>query len=170
LILSDRDIRKCLNSGRIRITPSPSEEQIGATSVDLTLSDEFWVFRKGLKKIDLAKARQEDVLQKIKARSIKLRPREMILGKTLERITLPADMCGKLEGRSRYARFGTAIHVSSSLVHAGSDSHQILEIVNLSPATITLHSGMRVCQMMFMRISSPAEKPYSKFGKIAREQ
>ncbi|VVC02574.1 dCTP deaminase, dUMP-forming [Candidatus Burarchaeum australiense] len=106
----------------------------------------------------------------MKAKVISLKPREMILGRTLERITLPSDMCARLDGRSRYARFGTAIHVSSSLVQAGSDNHQILEIVNLSPATIILHAGMHVCQLQFMRISSPADKPYAKFGDIARTQ
>ena len=170
MILSDRDIRKCLNQGTIRIEPAPSADQISPCSIDLTLSDEFWKFRKGVKKIDLRTAKHEDVLEKIRAKSITLKPGEMILGKTLERITLPADMCGRLDGRSRYARFGTAIHVSSSLVQAGSDNHQILEIVNLSPASIVLHAGMRVCQVMLMRISSPADRPYAKFGDIARTQ
>ncbi len=170
MILSDRDIRKYLNSGRIRITPPPSDEQIGPTSVDLTLSDEFYVFKKGVKKVDLSTVKHGDVLQKVNAKKMVLKPGEMILGKTLERITLPADMCGKLEGRSRYARLGLAIHVSSSLVQAGSDNHQVLEIVNLSPTTITLHAGLRVCQIMFMHISSPADRPYAKFGDIARVQ
>ena len=170
MVLSDREIRKYLNSGRIRIAPAPSDDQIGPTSVDLTLGDEFWIFRKGVKKVDLSSVKHEKVLQKVKAKSMTLKPGDMILGKTLERITLPADMCGKLEGRSRYARLGLAIHVSSSLVQAGSDNHQILEMVNLSPATITVHAGMRVCQMMFMRLSSPADRPYAKYGDIARTQ
>ncbi|MDO8339888.1 MAG: dCTP deaminase [Candidatus Burarchaeum sp.] len=170
MILSDRDIRKCLNAGTIRIDPPLSAGQIGACSVDLTLSNEFWRFRKKVKKIDLATAKHDEVLELVRADSITLKPGEMILGKTRERITLPADMCGRLDGRSRYARFGIAIHVSSSVVQAGSDNRQVLEIVNLSPASITLHAGLRVCQVLFMRISSPAEKPYAKFGDIARKQ
>jgi len=170
VILSDVDIRKYLKEGKIRIDPALSDEQIGATSVDLTLGDDFWKFRKGVKKIDLNTAKHDEVLEHVKAKSITLKPHEMALGKTLERITLPADMCAKLEGRSRYARFGVAIHVSSALVQAGSDNHQVLEIVNLSPAEITLHAGMRVCQLMFMHISSPTSRPYSKFGTIARDQ
>ena len=170
MILSDRDIRRYLKEGKMRIDPAPSDGQIGATSVDLTLSDEFWRFRKGVKSVDLKASKHADVLEMVRAKSITLKPREMILGRTVERITLPADMCAKLEGRSRYARFGIAIHVSSSLVQAGSDNHQILEIVNLSPAEITLHAGLRVCQLMFMHTSSPAEKPYSKYGLMARDQ
>lgn len=168
--LSDRDIRKYLNSGRIRITPQPTDEQIGPGSVDLTLDDEFWRFRKKVKKIDLAKAKHDDVLERVKAKSIALKSGEMVLGRTVERITLPADLCGKLEGRSRYARFGLAIHVSSSLVQAGSDNRQVLEIVNMSPAEITLRAGTRVCQMLFMAMSSPADRPYARFGTIARVQ
>jgi len=169
MILSNVDIKKYLKAGRIKIQPAPSEEQIGATSVDLTLADEFWKFRKG-GIIDLETAKQEDVLEKFSARAVELKPGQMMLGKTVEKITLAPDVCGKLEGRSRYARFGTAIHVSSSLIHAGSSNHQILEIVNFSPRPVLLKAGMRVCQVMFQKISSPTSKPYAKFGKIARRQ
>ncbi len=94
----------------------------------------------------------------------------MCLGKTLEKITLPAGIIGTLEGRSRYARMGLAVHVTSALVQPGSDNHQILEIVNFAPFSIKLHSGMRISQVIFERMETPSSKPYSKFGRIAKRQ
>jgi dCTP deaminase len=94
----------------------------------------------------------------------------MCLGKTVEKITLPADMMGKLEGRSRYARMGISVHITSAVVQPGSDNHQVLEIVNMAPFTVVIHKGMRISQVVFKKLLSKSSKPYAKFGKIARRQ
>jgi dCTP deaminase len=105
-----------------------------------------------------------------KAKEITLKPGELCLGKTLERLTLPKNVMGKLEGRSRYARMGVIIHTTSALVQPGSDNHQVLEIVNLAPFPIKLHAGMRVSQVVFELLQTPTGRPYAKFGEIARSQ
>ncbi|MBI5046834.1 dCTP deaminase, partial [Candidatus Micrarchaeota archaeon] len=122
------------------------------------------------KKIDLANFSFENAFEVKVAKSITLKPGEMCLGKTVEKITLPNNIMGKLEGRSRYARMGLIIHTTSALVQPGSDNHQILEIVNLAPFTMTLHAGMCVSQVVFELLKSSTTKPYSKFGKIATRQ
>ena len=94
----------------------------------------------------------------------------MCLGRTVEKLTLPPDIMGHLEGRSRYARMGLIIHITSALVQPGSDNRQVLEIVNLAPFPIKLHAGMRVSQVVFDLLKSPTSKPYAKFGEIARKQ
>ncbi|MCX6777855.1 MAG: dCTP deaminase [Candidatus Micrarchaeota archaeon] len=170
MILSNEDIRKLISKGRIRIEPL-SPEQMGPASVDLTLAGRFWKFRKpGSKKIDLSKVAYSDVTEEIRADSMELAPGELCLGITEEKITLPPDIMGRLEGRSRYARMGLAVHVTSSLVQPGSDNHQVLEIVNLSPFRLVIHKGMRISQVVFEKLESPTSAPYAKFGKIAREQ
>ncbi len=171
MILSDEDIKKMLKQGTIRIEPL-EEKQIGPASVDLTLSDEWRLFRKALTKgtVDLSKIGFQKAFDVKKSRSIVLRPGEMCLGKTAERITLPNDVMGKLEGRSRFARMGLIIHLTSALVHPGSNNHQVLEIVNLAPFSVRLHAGMRISQVVFERLESPTSKPYAKFGKIAKRQ
>ena len=90
-----------------------------------------------------------------------------IYAKTVEKITLPRDIIGNLEGRSRFARMGLVIHITSALVQPGSNNHQVLEIVNLAPFTVKLHAGMRISQVVFEKLISPTTKPYAKFGKIA---
>jgi dCTP deaminase len=171
MILSDSDIKKMLGQGKLKITPF-KEDQIGPASVDLTLGDEWYFVKDEYSReiVDLKETGFQEVFEMKKAREITLKPGELCLGKTLERLTLPDDVMGKLEGRSRYARMGVIIHTTSALVQPGSDNRQVLEIVNLAPFPIKLHAGMRVSQVVFERLQSPTGKPYARFGSIAREQ
>lgn len=171
MILSDNDIKAMLKSGSMRIAPL-DEGQIGPASVDLTLSDEWYFFKDEYKRriVDLKATGFAEAFEMKKAPAITLRPGELCLGKTLERITLPDDVMGKLEGRSRYARMGVIIHTTSALVQPGSDNRQVLEIVNLAPFPIRLHAGMRISQVVFERLKSPTARPYAKYGDIARQQ
>lgn len=171
MTLSDTDIREHLKKKIIRIEPL-KKSQIGPASVDLTLSDEWYFFKKHYpgQHVDLSKTSFTQAFDRVRARSVRLMPGELCLGRTLERITLPPDIIGKLEGRSRYARMGLIIHVTAALVQPGSHNHQILEIANLAPFEVTLHSGMRISQIVFEELKTPSTKPYWKFGKIARKQ
>ena len=171
MALSDVDIKRLLKSGRIKIKPL-KKEQIGPASVDLTLSNEWYFFKENLRGglVDLNKVDIRKAHRKIKEKTVILAPGEMCLGKTLEKITLAPGIMGKLEGRSRYARMGVSIHITSSIVQPGSNNHQILEIMNLAPFSIALHSGMRISQIVFHEVKTPTSKPYAKYGKIARVQ
>jgi dCTP deaminase len=171
MILSDKDIRKMLKEKKIVITPL-EDGQIGPASVDLTLGDEWYFFKDEYERkiVDLRDTSFTEAFEMKRLKEITLRPGELCLGKTLERIKLPNDVMGKLEGRSRYARMGVIIHTTSALVQPGSDNHQILEIVNLAPFPIKLHAGMRVSQVVFESLKSPTTKPYAKYGEIAKTQ
>ena len=173
MALSDRDIRSYMRRGLLRFSPAISQGQIGAASVDLTLSGKFWVFKRKYalgKAVDLSKTGFLAATEAHRSSSITLPPGGMALGITRERITMPADLIGTLEGRSRYARMGLAVHVTSALVQPGSDNHQVLEIVNFAPFPVTIRGGMRISQIVFDRLESKTGRPYSRFGKIARRQ
>ncbi len=172
MILSNKDVEELLKRGTISITPRPEPEQIGPGSIDLTLSNEFWVFvhsAKG-KEFELDAIDLDEVTKKVVADKIVLKPGELILGKTVERITLPENICGQLEGRSKYARRGLAIHVTSSFIQPGSDNRQVLEITNFAPYSIVLRAGTRCSQVILEELKSPTTKPYRKFGKLAARQ
>jgi dCTP deaminase len=171
MILSDKDIKGLLRDGTIRIEPL-EEEQIGPASVDLTLSDEWHLFKEELMEetIDLSERGFQESFDVIRNESIVLAPMQLCLAKTKEKITLPADIMGNLEGRSKYARMGLIIHITSALVQPGSSNHQVLEIVNLAPFPVKLHAGMRISQVVFERLESGTTKPYHEFGRIARDQ
>lgn len=171
MTFSDVDIREAMKAGRIKINPF-SDEQLGPGSVDLTLSGEWWFFKKAHfgHIVDLAKVNYKKAHKKIRASSVVLPSGGMCLARTTEKITLAPDIMGKLEGRSRYARMGLSIHITSAIVQPGSNNHQVLEIVNLAPFQVRLHKGMRISQIIFHELKTPSSKPYAKFGKIARVQ
>lgn len=171
MILSNSDIRKMIKSKEITISPL-EDDQIGPASVDLTLSDEWQLFKSKLnrKVIDLTKVSFQEAFSTKKSPTIILKPLQLCLAKTKEKITIPTDMMGKLEGRSRYARMGLIIHITSALIQPGSSNHQVLEIVNLAPFPIKLHAGMRISQVVFQKMKSKTTKPYSKYGEIAKNQ
>lgn len=171
MLLSDSDIKNAIKKRQIKISPL-ADSQISSASVDLTLSNEWWFFKKKYinSKVDLSKIGFKKATEKKTSDSIILLPGEMCLGKTLEKITLSPDILGNLEGRSRYARMGLSVHITSALVQPGSDNRQVLEIVNFAPFSVVLHKGMRISQVVFHQLSSPSTKPYKKFGQIARKQ
>lgn len=171
MALSDTDLRELLKEGTIKIRPL-KDEQIGQASIDLTLSNEWWFFKRKYvgSQVDLSKVDFKTATERAVADTVVLGPGEMCLGVTVEKITLPSHIMGRLEGRSRFARMGLSVHITSAVVQPGSDNHQVLEIVNFAPFSVVLHKGMRVSQVIFHYMHSPTSKPYAKFGKIARKQ
>src|SRR5215831_20499273 len=85
-----------------------------------------------------------------------LRPGETVLGITRERVRLPSDVAGWLEGRSRYARLGLMIHVTSGFVAPGVDSRQVLEMSNVAGRPLVIHAGVPVCQVVLQRCEGEA--------------
>ncbi len=173
MVLSEIDILKAIKSRQIIFSPRLRPGQVNGASVDLTLGGGFWKFKDKYvwaKEVDLAKTGFAEATYKITAPSITLGPSEMCLGMTVEKITLSAGIMGTLEGRSRFARMGLAVHITSALVQPGSSNHQVLEIVNMAPFPVTIHKGMRISQVVFERLDTPTAKPYAKFGKIATRQ
>jgi dCTP deaminase len=94
-----------------------------------------------------------------------LAPGETIHGITRERITLPDDISGWLEGRSRFARLGLMIHVTSGFVQPGVASRQVLEMSNVSSRTLLIHSGVRLLQIV---LSAARAAPSARDASRAR--
>ncbi|MEM3364730.1 MAG: dCTP deaminase [Candidatus Micrarchaeia archaeon] len=170
MYLSGNDILKEIAKGNIEISPF-DERYISQASYDLALSNEFYIPRKVRGEVDVVeKVEPHKLMKKVIAKSVVLRPQEFCLARTAERIRVSNSIIGILGGRSRFARLGMTVHVTSAVIQPGSNNHQILEIANLSPFTLKLYAGERVSQVYFERLESPTEKPYAKFGKIARKQ
>lgn len=158
-ILTRDKIKECLRKGQIKIDPL-NEVLIGPGSVDLTLGNEFRIFKEKGKTYHLKDdSNFHDVTEPIYIEDnnfITIQPGEMILGVSKERITLPSDIAGWLQGRSRFARFGLAVHVTASFMQPGIDNHQVLEIVNLGNSPIALYPGTIICQFIFERCEGEA--------------
>lgn len=150
-ILTRNEIKKAIDKGFIKIEPLDGS-QIGAGSIDLTLGNEFRIFKKHRGIFHIRDdSNFEDLTECISLQdgdTIIVKPQEMILGITREKITLAENYCGWLEGRSRFARFGLAIHVTAGFMHPGISNHQVLEIVNLGHTRLALYPGTRICQFI----------------------
>lgn len=146
-----------LDSGRLVIEPF-ERDQIGPASIDLTLGDEIRVIEPGPSPIEIRDA--TDYRDHTRVRPLdgpfELESGATIHGITRERIRLPPDLVGFLEGRSRFARLGLMIHVTSALVQPGVDNHQVLEMGNVSGHPLVIHAGVRICQLVLMRAEGEA--------------
>jgi dCTP deaminase len=89
-----------------------------------------------------------------------LHPGEFVLGSTFERIAVPADLVGRVEGKSSLGRLGLLIHSTAGFIDAGFDGHITLELANVASLPITLYPGMKIGQVSFMQMTTPADKPY----------
>jgi len=157
MILSKKEILAEIKKGNLEITPF-EKKNVGECSVDLRLGNEFRLFtnKKPLTITEepfLWEKQTKRVVLK-KNEKITLKPNQLMLGLTLEKIKMPSYLCGSIQGRSRFARMGLLVHVSSSLIQPGVENKQVLEIVNLSPTEIRLTPGLRICQVVFHEITS----------------
>jgi dCTP deaminase len=89
-----------------------------------------------------------------------LHPGEFALGSTLERIAIPDDLVGRIEGKSSLGRLGLLIHTTAGFVDAGWDGHLTLELSNVANLPITLYPGMKIGQISFIQMTTAADVPY----------
>ncbi len=124
---------------------------VGPASLDLTLGDEFYIPKDSKEVILSEKLDFKKYFIKKKAKNIVLMPEAFVLGVTKEKITLPSDVCGVLNGRSKFARMGLVVHATASLIQPGVANRQIFEIKNLSGRPLKLKEGLKIAQLTFMR-------------------
>jgi dCTP deaminase len=167
MILSDRDIRAALESGRIKITPSPSLDQhLGSCSIDFRLGNTFMVFEHS--RFSFIDPRQPQSIGEA-MRTIEvpdgeafiMQAGDFALASTMESLELPADLLGRLEGRSSIARLGITVHSTAAVFEPGWVGTATMELSNLGRMAVALYPGMRICSFTFQQLSSPAEIPYN---------
>jgi len=167
MILTRDVILREMAAGRLGVDPCVPE-QIGPASIDLHLGDEIRVMEGGPAVIEVVE--ETDYRSVTRVRPLDgpyvLRPGETIHAITRERIRLPPDIAGWLEGRSRYARLGLMIHVTSGFVGPGVDGRQVLEMSNVAGRPLAIHAGVRVCQVVLQRCEG--EAVYA--GRFARQE
>ena len=183
MILSDRDIKKALDSGRVKVE-SPQKElfrHIHASSMDLRLGNIFKLYEHSKFSV-LDPKNPETVVGNMRTITVAegdpfiVQPGEFVLGVTMETLTVPDDLVVRVEGRSSLGRLGIIIHSTAGFVDPGFSGTITLEISNLNRMPVALYPGMRICQLAFEMMSSPAEmpynlKPFSKYqGQVLPEE
>ena len=156
-VLTRDAILRELETGRLRIEPL-APDQVGPASIDLTLGNEIRVLTPGADPIPIHD--EVDFLDHTESQTLDepyvLAPGGTIHGITVERISLPPDLCGFLEGRSRFARLGLMIHVTSAFVQPGVSNRQVLEMSNVAGHPLQINAGVRLCQIVLMRTEGQA--------------
>lgn len=157
MILTRDIILREIKDGRIVIDPH-QPDQIGPASIDLHLGDEIRVMEGGPEVIDIVEDADYRMVTQVRTlhKPYLLKPGETIHGITRERIGLPGDIGGWLEGRSRFARLGLMIHVTSGFVAPGVKSRQVLEMSNVAGRPLAIHAGTRLCQLVLQRAEGSA--------------
>ena len=168
MLLSDGDIRQELESGRVGLDPLDLS-MVQPSSVDVRLDRFFRLLDNhkyqhidpSLDQPDLTRLVEVDASE-----SFVLHPGEFVLGATFEVVTLPDDIAARLEGKSSLGRLGLLTHSTAGFIDPGFSGHVTLELSNVATLPITLWPGMKIGQLCFFRLSSPAEHPYGseKYG------
>ena len=164
MVLSDRDIRAEITAGRLVIDPF-IPEAVQPSSVDLHLDRRFRVFRNSRYPFIDVRADQPELTELVEIGGddpFILHPGEFVLGSTFERVALPNDLVARLEGKSSLGRLGLLIHSTAGYVDPGWEGNLTLELSNVANLPITLYDGMKIGQISFQRLSSPAEVSYGE--------
>ena len=162
MVLSDRSIREAIANGRIIIDPL-GEDCVQPSSVDLHLDNLVRVFLNHTMDVIDVKADQEDLTELIKVpedQFFVLHPGEFVLGSTSERVKLPDDLVARIEGKSSLGRIGLLVHATAGFVDAGWNGHLTLELSNVANLPIRLYPGMKIGQVSFFEMTTPADNPY----------
>ncbi|MBM3719993.1 MAG: dCTP deaminase [Actinobacteria bacterium] len=162
MLLSDRDIKSEVASGRVGIDPF-QVEMVQPSSVDVRLDRFFRVFENHrYSEIDPS-TEQPDLTREVEVgpeEHFILHPGEFVLASTYEVITLPHDIAGRLEGKSSLGRLGLLTHSTAGFIDPGFSGHITLELSNVANLPVKLFPGMKIGQLCLFKLSSNAEYPY----------
>jgi dCTP deaminase len=168
MVLSDRDIVRYMESGKIKITPAPDlSKQRGSCSIDFRLGNIFRVFEHSkYPYIDLREGiDSNELMHKVEVpdgEAFTMQPGEFVLAATLETLELSDDIMARLEGRSSLGRLGIIVHSTAGVFDPGWVGTATLELGNLGRMPVKLYPGMRICAFTFEQLSSPAKVSYRK--------
>ncbi len=166
MILADVDLRARIDAGDIVVDPLDDyDTQIQPASIDLRLANKFRAYR--LPHVPCIDARDPkslepytEMIEIAPNEGFVLQPGEFVLGATLERVKVPADLVARVEGRSSIGRLAVVVHATAGFIDPGFEGQITLELSNLGRCAVKLHPGMRISQIVFHQLTRAAERPY----------
>lgn len=166
MLLSDREIRVGIATGRIKLSPEDAS-LIQPASIDVRLDRYFRLFDNHRYAVIDPAQEQPDLTRLVDVgpkEPFVLHPGEFVLGSTYELVTLGDDIAARLEGKSSLGRLGLLTHSTAGFIDPGFSGHVTLELSNTATMPILLYPGMKIGQLCFFDLSSPAEHPYGSSG------
>ncbi|WP_353065534.1 dCTP deaminase [Arcanobacterium hippocoleae] len=172
MLLSDLDILHAVENSCITLDPW-DQEMVQPSSVDVHLDRYFRLFNNHRYDVIDPAVDQSDLTTLIEVPangSFVLHPGEFVLGSTFEQVTLANDIAARLEGKSSLGRLGLLTHSTAGFIDPGFSGHVTLELSNTATMPIKLYPGMKVGQLCFFQLSSPAGRPYGQGATHSRYQ
>ena len=157
MILSDKTLKKLIKSKKLIVTPI-DDKSIQPASIDCRLGNHFLVMEEN--KMEVITLNSEIKYREINADEITIPPKSFLLATTQEYFEMPDNLTAFVEGRSSIGRTGLFIQ-NAGWIDPGFKGRITLELYNASSLPIKLASGKRICQMVFCKMDSSAENPYS---------
>jgi dCTP deaminase len=163
MYLSDIDIKNALKSGDITIRDF-DESRLQPASYDILLGFEFLVFKRHKAAfIDPKKPSAEYMTKTILENEddfFVLHPNEFALAVTHDYFGVGNKYCCNIMGKSSLARLGLIIHTTAGFVDPGNELQATLELYNTNCMPIKLYPKMKIAQIAFCQLKTPAEKIY----------
>jgi len=161
VVLSRRDILDYIERQELRFNPPIDPDRIAQVSIDLKLARKFTCFKEPPKfipaiHVDSSVWESADLWEHHEQDMFRLQPGQFVLAQTLEKVTIPRDLVGLVEGRSSWARLGVTVHVTAPKIDPGFDAPITLEMMNLGKVAVDLRAGIdEPAQLMLLRLSNP---------------
>ena len=164
MVLSDRTIKDEIATGRLVIEPLDSN-CIQPASIDLRLDKKLLVFNKSQRYPSYIDVKQDlndltEIVELDEDKAFFIEPGEFVLVSTLESVTLPDDIVGRLEGKSSLARIGLLMHSTAGYVDPGWQGHLTMHLSNVAKLPSAIYYKMKIGQISLLRLTSPVDKPY----------
>jgi dCTP deaminase len=165
-LLSDRDIKKLIEDGKLMIEPN-DDLHISPASIDLRLGSILVRYPPQTIKFGFAKPQSEEI--DISSSEYKLHPGQFILGSTKEKVFIPNGYQGVIETKGDIARAGIQVHSNDAHIDPGFYGNITLEIKNLNncDVDVELISGIYICQLFIGKLSSSCDLVY--VGKYSNQ-
>ena len=163
-VLTREEILKEIESGRIKVEPF-SKKDVGPASIDFHLDRTFRVFRQVKEIFHVRDQIDHSKVTKVIEIDdhLMLLPGQSVHGITIERLMLPSDICGWIQGRSGLARVGLMVHITANFIHPGTVGKQVLEMTNAGPMPLAIHPGIAICQIILEETKGKAKYRGSYF-------
>ncbi len=171
MVLSDDDIKKEVKKGHIGIDPY-DEKSVQPSSYDLHLDCKFLLFKNY--KLGVYDVKEKNDINELVDVSSDgffiIHPGEFILGSTLEKVSIPANLVSRIEGKSSIGRIGLIVHATAGYVDPGFSGNLTLEMTNLLNIPIKIYPGMKIAQLAFFEMKSTPSRLYGDSGNKYKGQ
>ncbi len=163
MVLSKPDILRYIEEGRLRFDPEVTADRVAQVSIDLLLGHKFTTFKPkpgfiSAIHIDPSLWESADLWERQDKEIFRLDPGQFVLAQTLEKIFIPNDLVGLVEGRSSYARVGVTVHLTAPKIDPGFNAHITLEMANFGKVPVDLRAGIdKPAQLILMKITTPLD-------------